>query len=211
MPHVLEITYADVRSVLLLTPWERVSSRRTRRVALDAQGRPCDTAWQTWEGLAIPPGGVAQGYEGLEGSTVPRAEVVATAADGRPLRRLPATTTRPQQLEGPVPVEDLLAHVVTKVYVVTAERLDAALRRSLQQGDMYRVAFRPRASTSDPPAFLLANASGIFLLQAAPCRVEWITQAQVVATDADTDEGGDLWDGQDWGMDWDLVPEEDAV
>lgn len=202
MSLILEIDYADARSVLMLTLLERMASRRTRRVALDAQGRPCRTVWQTWDGLALPPGGVAQGYEGPDGGSVPRADVVATDAAGQPLRLLPATTARPQRLEGPVPVDDLLAHVVIKVYGVTAERLDPALRHALLQGDVYRVPFRPRAGTSDVPAFLLANAHGLFLLQAAPCRLEWITRAQVVSADpedAELDE--DAWAEEGWHLD----------
>ena len=211
MPLVLEVDYHDARSVLLLTPGDRVSPRRTRRVALDAQGRPCRTTWQTWDGIALPPGGVAQGYEGPEGTTVPRAEVVATDAEGHPLRLLPATTTRPQRLEGPVPVDELLAHVVTKVYIVTAHQLDPALRRSLLQGDLYRVAFRPRASTSDPPAFLLANASGLFLLQAAPCRLEWMTRAQVVLADGDDEDEDDLPEWEDWLTEGAALREEESA
>jgi hypothetical protein len=127
---------------------------------------------------------------------------MATDATGHPLRLRPATTSRPQRLEGPVSVEDLLAHVVTKVYVVTAERLDPALRHALQQGDVYRVPFRPRAGTGDAPAFLLANAAGIFLLQATPCRLEWITRAQVVSADAeDAELDEDAWAEEGWHLD----------
>jgi len=180
-------------------------------VACDAQGRPCRAVWQTWDGLSLPPGGVAQGYEGPDGSTVPRADVVATDATGRPLRMLPATPQRPQRLEGPVPVDELLAHVVIKVYGVTAERLDPALRHALQQGDIYRVPFRPRAGTSAAPAFLLANAAGIFLLQAAPSRLEWVTRAQVVAADMDDEElDEDAWANEAWALDDLQVYEEDA-
>jgi len=200
MPILVEIDHRDARSTLLVTPLERVRPRHARRVACDAQGRPCRAVWQTWDGLRLPPGGVAQGYEGPDGSTVPRADVVATDAHGQPLRLLPATPSRPQRLEGPVPVDELLAHVVTKVYVVTAERLDPALRRSLQQGDVYRLAFRPRASTDDPPAFLLANAQGIFLLQATPCDLEWVTRAQVVQAEDDM-ETEDAWDAEEWRLD----------
>ena len=205
MPILVEIEHRDARSTLLVTPLERLRPRQARRVACDAQGRPCRAVWQTWDGHLLPPGGVAQGYEGPGGSTVPRADVVATDAAGQPLRVLPATTRRPQRLEGPVPVDEVLAHVVTKVYGVTAERLDPALRHSLQQGDIYRVPFRPRAGTSDVPTFLLASANGFFLLQAAPCRLEWVTRAQVILADADEDE----MDEDAWALDDLLVWEED--
>jgi hypothetical protein len=212
MPILVEIDYRDARSTLLVTPLERLRPRQARRVAIDAQGRPCRAVWQTWDGLALPPGGVAQGYEGPDGSSVPRADVVATDAAGQPLRVLPATPHRPQRLEGPVPVDELLAHVVTRVYGVTAARLDPALQPSLQQGDVYRVPFRPRAGTSAAPAFLLANAHGLFLLQAAPCRLEWITRAQVVAADADDEElDEDVWAVDGWALDDLRVDEDERV
>ncbi len=211
MPILVEIDHRDARSTLLVTPLERMRPRQARRVAVDAQGRPCRAVWQTWDGLLLPPGGVAQGYEGPDGHTVPRAEVVATDAAGQPLRVHPATTHRPQRLEGPVPVDEVLAHVVIKVYGVTAERLDPALRHALQQGEIYRMPFRPRAGTSDLPAFLLANASGLFLLHAAPCRFEWVTRAQVVAADADEDEmGEDTWLADAWDLDDLRIGEEDG-
>jgi len=207
MPILVEMEYQGARSTLLVTPLEQRHPRQARRVAVDAQGRPCRAVWQTWDGLSLPPGSVAQGYEGPDGSSVPRADVVATDAAGQPLRVLPATPQRPQRLEGPVSVDELLAHVVTKVYGVTAERLDPALRHALQQGDVYRVPFRPRAGTSDVPAFLLANAAGLFLLQAAPCRFEWITRVQVVAADADEEE----LDEDAWALDDLRVWEEEDV
>jgi len=207
MPILVEIEHRDARSTLLVTPLERLRPRQARRVACDAQGRPCRAVWQTWDGLALPPGGVAQGYEGPDGSSVPRADVVATDAAGQPLRVHPATTRRPQRLEGPVPVDELLAHIVIKVYGVTAERLDPALRHALQQGEIYRVPFRPRAGTSDVPAFLLSNAAGIFLLQAAPCRFEWVTRAQVVPVDDDDEE----LDEDAWALDDLRLWEEERV
>jgi len=212
MPILVEMEHRDVRSTLLVTPLERMRPRQARRVAVDAQGRPCRAVWQTWDGLALPPGGVAHGYEGPDGGSVSRADVVATDAAGQPLRMLPATPHRPQRLEGPVSVDELLAHVVVRVYGVTAERLDPALRESLQQGDVYRVPFRPRAGTSDMPAFLLANATGIFLLQAAPCRLEWITRAQVVAADMDDEDlDEDAWAVDAWTLDDLQVYEEDGL
>jgi len=207
MPILVDIDHQGARSTLLVTPLERLRPRQARRVAVDAQGRPCRAVWQTWDGLSLPPGSVAQGYESPDGSSVPHADVVATDAAGQPLRVLPATPQRPQRLEGPVSVDELLAHVVTKVYGVTAERLDPALRHALQQGDVYRVPFRPRAGTSDVPAFLLANAAGLFLLQAAPCRFEWITRVQVVAADADEEE----LDEDAWALDDLRVWEEEDV
>ena len=212
MPILVEIEHRDARSTLLVTPLERLRPRQARRVACDAQGRPCRAVWQTWDGLSLPPGGVAQGYEGPDGSTVPRADVVATDAAGQPLRVHPATPRRPQRLEGPVSVDELLAHVVIKVYGVTTERLDPALRHALQQGEIYRVPFRPRAATGDAPAFLLENASGLFLLHAAPCRFEWVTRAQVGPVADDEEElDEDVWETEAWRLDDPFAWEENVI
>lgn len=202
MTQSLEVETSTGRSAFLLTPVEQTTLRRHRRVAVDAQGRVCRTAWRTWDGVPVLPGALADGYEDPDGASVPRGDVVATDAQGRLLRQWPATTGRVQRLEGPVPVDDLLAHAVTKVYAVTPHQLDPALRQSLMQGDIFRVAFRPRPSTSDPSAFLLANAHGIFLLQAAPCRLDWLTREHMVPMEsiADEEEDAQLWG--DWLADY---------
>lgn len=200
MPHALQVDFADGRSALLLTPIDR---RHRRRQVTDAQGRPCRTAWRTWDGLMLPPGAVTDSYEGPDGATLARGEVVATDATGRPLRRVAATAGRVQRLEGPVAVDELLAHVVTRVYAVTVHHLDPPLRDSLAQGDIYRVPFRPRATTGEAPAFLLANAQGVFLLLAAPCGLEWLTRDQVALPDGDDEEeDGDTTDWGDWLADY---------
>ena len=72
------------------------------------------------------------------------------------------------------------------------------LQSSLVSGDIYRVAFRPRASALDNPAFILANASGMFLLQCKPCLVEFIRLDQPIVLEDDIGDGDDLWD--DWQM-----------
>jgi len=202
MTQILEVETSTGRSAFVLTLVEQTTLRRHRRVALDAQGQPCRIAWQTWDGVSLLPGALADGYEDPDGATVPRGEVVATDAQGRLLRQMPATAGRVQRLEGPVPVDDVLAHAVTKVYAVTPHHLDPALRHSLAQGDIYRVAFRPRPSTSDPPAFLLANAHGIFLLQAALCCLDWLTREQMVPMESIADEEDDAPVWGDWLTDY---------
>jgi hypothetical protein len=202
MPHALQVDFADGCSALLLTPVDRHQLRHRRRLALDAQGRPCRMAWRTWDGVDLPPGAVTDSHEGPDGVTRPRGEVVATDSSGRPLRRLTATSGRVQRLEGPVPVDEVLAHVVTRVYVVTPHYLDQPLRDGLAQGDIYRVPFRPRATTGEAPAFLLANAHGVFLLQAAPCGLEWLTREQVALADGEDEDDAETADWGDWLADY---------
>jgi len=74
------------------------------------------------------------------------------------------------------------------------------------------VPFRPRAATSDSPAFLLANASGLFLLQVAPCRFDLVTQAQVGPVADDEEElEEDVWETEAWRLDDPFAWEEDGV
>ncbi len=70
------------------------------------------------------------------------------------------------------------------------------LRDSLAGGDLYRVAFRPRASVVDHPAFVLSNTNGIFLLQCKPCLMEFIRLDQPIVAEDDLDDEDSLWD--DW-------------
>lgn len=198
MALLLEVATSAGHSSFFLTPFENRSMGGKRQLALDAQGRSCRTALRTWDGVNVLPGAVADGYEDADGNTVPCGELVATDALGRPLRQLPATAGRVQRLEGPVPIDDLLTHIVTKVYRATPHYLDPSLAQSIAQGDIYRVAFRPRSTTSNPPAFLLANNSSVFLLQTAPCRLEWLTREQQISVDLSADEEEDTPAWGDW-------------
>jgi hypothetical protein len=96
----------------------------------------------------------------------------------------------------------MLTHVVTRVYSVTPHHLDRPLRDSLAQGDIYRVPFRPRATTGEAPAFLLANAHGVFVLQAAPCGMDWLTRDQVALADGEDEDDAETADWGDWLADY---------
>ena len=48
----------------------------------------------------------------------------------------------------------------------------------------------------DSPAFILANASGMFVLQCKPCLTEFIRLDQPIVLEDNLDDEDDLWD--DW-------------
>jgi len=52
----------------------------------------------------------------------------------------------------------------------------------------------------DSPAFVLANASGIFVVQCKPCLVEFIRLDQPVVLENELEDEDDLWD------DWQVSP-----
>lgn len=168
----------------------------TKKLAVDLQGRECTRALMTHDGLLLGSGAVADLYEDSDGNSVERGEIIETDANGVTLRNLGATLGRPQRPVGPVAPDELLEHTVMKAYALVPVVIARDLGNSLSGGDIYRVAFCSRATVVDTPAYVLANASGIFLLQCKPCLVEFIRLDQPIVLEGDLDDEDDLWD--DW-------------
>ncbi len=186
-------------SEFVMKPIDRKSRQATtKRVAVDAQGRECSRALLTRDELLLGSGSVTDNYEDKDGNSVEHGEVMQVDACGHTLLNLPATIGRTQRPVGPVEVELLLEHTVMKAYVLLSAVIANDLRDSLAALDVYQVAFRPRASVIDHPAFMLANSSGIFLLQCRPCLTQFIRLDQPVIQDSELDDEEELWD--DWQM-----------
>lgn len=185
-------------SEFVLKPIDRKSRQSiTKKIAIDSRGRECGRALMTHDGLMLGSGAVADLYEDIDGNSVEHGEVIGTDESGNVLRNLSTTIGRPQRPVGPVLPEELLEHTVVKAYALLALAVSPDLMGSLTGGDIYRVAFRPRASVIDHPAFILANASGVFLLQCKPCLIEFIRLDQPIVLEDELDDE-DLWD--DWHM-----------
>lgn len=170
----------------------------TKKLAVDSQGRECSRAMLTHDGLLLRSGGVADLYEDEDGNSIDHGEVIQTDENGNILRNLPATTGRSQRPVGPLPIEELLEYTVIKAYALIPMVVSHDLQSSLASGDIYRVAFRPMASVVYNPAFILANASGMFLLQCKTCLMDFIRLDQPIVLEDDIDDEDDLWD--DWQM-----------
>lgn len=199
MPMTLILETDEGISEFAMKPIDRKMRRSMpKRLAIDSFGRECSRAMLTRDGLLLRSGATTDSYEDADGNSINRGEVVQTDENGNILRNLPATTGRPQRPVGPLPIEGLLEHTVVKAYVLIPMVVSHELQSSLTGGDIYRVAFRPRASVVDNPAFILANASGIFLLQCKPCIAEFIRLDQPIAMEDDMDDEDDVWD--DWQM-----------
>ena len=197
MPMTLILETDGGVSEFVLRPIDRKSRQTiTKKLAVDSQGRECSGALITHDELLLGAGTTADLYEDADGNSVDHGEVVAADDKGDPLRNLSATIGRPQRPVGPVPVEELLEHMVTKAYALVPMTIARDLANSLAGGDVYRVAFRPRASVVDHPAFVLANASGMFLLQCKLCLFEFIRLDQPVVLEDEHEDEEDFWD--DW-------------
>ncbi len=199
MPLTLVLETEGGISEFALHPVDRKSRQRiTKKLAVDSQGRECSRALLTYDGLVLHSGAVAQLYEDLDGNSVEHGDVLQTDEKGATLRNLAATVGRPQRPVGPVLADELLEHTVLKAYALLPIAMARDLRDSLADGDIYRVAFRPRASVADNPAFLFSNHNGIFLLQCRPCLVEFVSLDQPIVLEDEMDEEEDQWD--DWQM-----------
>jgi hypothetical protein len=191
----LDLTYHGRPSRFSVRPIDRARLLgATRRIALDAHGNECETAWLTRDGqYLLHAGSFADLYVNERGDSVERREFVPVDREGRPLAIQRSTRGDAQDLWTPVPAEELLDHVVTRVYFLGADALDPELESALREGRVFRVAYRPRKTAHPTPAFLLANALGTFLLQAEPCGFAFVGLEQSVPVDA----GGHEGDGTD--------------
>jgi len=168
----------------------------TKKLAVDSQGRECTRAMLTHDGLLLKSGSSSDLYEDADGNSVEHAEIVEADDNNATLPNLAATVGRPQRPVGPVLAEELLEHIVMKAYALLATVIAHDLRDSLLGGDVYRVAFRPRASVVDSPAFVLSNTNGIFLVQCKPCLIEFVRLDQPIVMEDELDDEDDLWN--DW-------------
>jgi hypothetical protein len=200
----LDLTFNGRPSRFFVRPIDRAQLLGAAKcIALDAHGNECDTAWLTRDGQhLLHAGSFADLYVNERGDSVERRDLVPVDRDGRPLATQRATRGDAQDLGAPVPAEELLEHVVTRVYALGADALDSGLERALRAGSVFRVAHRLRKAAHPMPAFLLANALGTFLLQAEPCGFAFAGLEQTVPADADDHEDADA-DGPEpwWGDD----------
>ena len=202
----LDLTYRGQlsRFTLNVIDRERLYGSR-KRIALDAAGRECSTGLLTQDGRTVlPPGSTADLYVTAGGDAISRSELVAIDQNDTPLPTLAPTTGTPQAIEGPIPAAEVLGHVVTRVYVLAAEELAPELERALREGAIFRVPFRPRRAVTESPSFVLANDTGVFLVQAEPCGFEFVglEQPVVVPDEVDAFDAEDFaawWDTQDAG------------
>ena len=151
-----------------------------RRIALDAQGRECTTAHLTRDGRLLFSGCTAHQYLDERGDVVEKRDLVAVDEAGRSTPEKHRNDD-PPEIEGPIPPRELLDHVVTRAYSLEPESVDPHLVQALAEGHIFRVPSHDGIRLSNPPAFLLANDQGVFLLRAESCGFELTGPDQRVA------------------------------
>lgn len=186
---MLIIETEDGRSEFEVKALRREGAETIRKkIAVDAKGRPCQRALMTEDGLLLPKGATADGYEVGDGDSVDPGEVVAVDAAGEMLRELPGTNRQPQGPVGPLPPEELLEYVALKAYALSTNTLAPDLAQSLREGQVFRVQWRPRKSAKNQPAFLLGNETGLFLLRCEGIATEWVRRENPAQWDDTEDD-----------------------
>jgi len=206
MPMLILLETDSGVSEFMLTSIGKKTNRSARRIAVDADGRECKPALMTHDGHVLASGSTALLYDDGGGNTIDRKEIVEMDEHGRLLRTLPSTIGRPQRLSAPVQPEELLEYEIDRAYALTPVILTSDLKELLLSECIFRVPFRPRASSADDPAFVLSNANGIFLLQGRQCRMDFVTLEQPITIHEEDEDGGpweeawehDLHGGEEW-------------
>ena len=189
MPHFLDIQTPEGIATLVLHPLS--STANTRKIAVDASGDPCTRAWMAEDHALFLPGCAAQNHEDTLGNTITRDALLTVDDAGSVMRPLPPTTGLVQNLEGPVPPDVLLEHLVRKVYWAEASN-DIS---QLLDGAIYRTSFRPVASSNNDPCFLLGSADLIFLSQCVPIHIDWLGPEDGCVPEVEDDAA---LDEEDW-------------
>lgn len=171
-----------------------------RRIHLDPTGEQCQRAALTDDGsLLLVQGMTAQGYFDPEGHWVPNNTLVGMDPEGGTAEKIESTLGVAQDLEGPVPAQDLLDTQVLSVYTLEPEEIGDDLAERLAAGEIFRFPFAYRAGYNLDTGFLVGNDQGLFALIGRPRPSDWCALEQIVQPLLDDDED-DLDDDLDFEM-----------
>ena len=207
MTRTIDIVHEGRVSRFVVRPIQRKSLLGFKRCRmLDEQGNECASALLTHEGgFVLPAGSTTEMYLDAKGDAVKRADLRAVDHDGKPLPTLPARNSRPHVLESRVTLDAFLDHVMTHIHALETDTLDPSLDAALRGGAIFQIPYRPRPTPTETLAFLLANEHGFFLVQAEPCRFEYVGLDQAISDSDAPDEYDDEFDDDDaFVFHWDM-------
>jgi hypothetical protein len=158
-------------------------------IALNGQGRECQHALLTRDGRhVLPTGSTADLYINECGDAIPRRELVAVHEACTPLSAGAPTVSSSLEIVGPLAANELLDHVVARVYALYPVAVPTRLAKALGAGAVFRVPYRSRLGAVETPAFLLAGDTGAFLILAEPHGFDFVSPDQPVLPVDDLDE-----------------------
>lgn len=171
------VTYAGVETSFAIEKLERAKLYGyRRRIAVDAEGRPCTRAALTEDGQVLLRSGMtAQGYFAPDGRQVETSALMAIDAAGNALSLSPSTLGVAQELEGPVDPREVLDLAISSVYRLVPEGIALGLAEQLSAGQVFRVPFNYRPDYQSEIAYLVQNDAGTFALVGVPAPPPWLS------------------------------------
>jgi hypothetical protein len=185
------VTYAGTETSFAIERLERAKLYGyRRRIAIDADGRPCTRAALTEDGQVLLRSGMAaQGYFDPDGRQVETSALTAIDAAGNALSLSPSTLGVAQALEGPVDPREVLDLAISSVYRLVPEGIALGLAEGLSAGHVFRAPFNYRPDYQSEIAYLVQNDAGIFALVGVPAPPPWLSpDAPPPADDTVADE-----------------------
>ncbi|MBV8634199.1 MAG: hypothetical protein JO002_06890 [Burkholderiaceae bacterium] len=164
------------------------------RQIVDTDGERCTSAYLTSDGAAIvPSGGLAMVYVDDGFSTIERSALKTVDDAGAELPIKPSTLGVAQALEGPVPEQRLLDHMIHTVYELSAEEIGATLASELDAGKIFSAPFSYRDDYEMQTMFVLKGDGALFALIGEPNRFDFLRHdAAPVELESAEDESEEL-------------------
>lgn len=181
MAKEIVVNFGGKESTFSYRPVDRASLYgKRKRVLLDQNGEPCSRASLLEDGsLLIKSGMTAQGYYLSDGRSYKLAELEGFDLDGKSVDKVPSTLGVAQALEEVAP-EEALNISQQSFYALEASQIDEDLKKSLDEGKIFRFSFNYRDDYLASQALLVSNENGIFAIIGQPVEHEWVSFQAVV-------------------------------
>lgn len=155
----------------------------TEKIIRDERGELCKQVSMDQSGtIIIPKGGIGMGILDEDNNWITRSQLVAVNSNGEKIEQIPSSFTAPIQLNNKVSVEHFLDHSISSVYELPGDNSELI---QLIGNDIYTFDFNYRTSYDTNPAFLLANAEGLFMIVGFKNNFEFISLQEVSVVDAE--------------------------
>lgn len=162
---------------------------RKRKLVVDEDGNPTETAYLTRDGSALLlKGAMASVYVNEEFDVTERSELQAVDAEGEPLDPVDSTLGVEQPLEGPIDPARVLDHLAKAVYLLDPDQLSEKLRDDLEKGEIFETKFNYRKGFDWNPAFLFHNEEGYFAVVGEEAKFDFLYKNQAIETDDDDED-----------------------
>lgn len=162
---------------------------RKRKVVVDEDGEPTETAYLTRDGSALLlKGSMASLYVDEDFDVTERSDLQAVDAEGNELEQVDSTLGIEQPLKGPVEPSRVLDHLAKAVYQLDPEEFGDKLREALKNGEIFETKFNYRKGFDWDPVFLLNNDEGFFAIVGQESTFDFLYKEQMPSLDDEEDD-----------------------